>query len=104
MPKSFGRLLTAHEILHTSQLGWGKLENGMLLSAAAQQNFTALITVDSNMSSQQNLGGRSISLVVLRAKTNSVVSLEPLVPQILEALKHLSPGKVIYIGNKNSDL
>lgn len=45
-----------------------------------------LITVDQNMPSQQSLRGRSISLLVMRARTTSLDDLLLLMPEALTAL------------------
>jgi len=47
---------------------------------------------------QQNLAGRSISLAIIRAKSNRLPDLLPHVPGILAALRSLKPGEVIQIG------
>lgn len=46
-------------------MGWQELENGHLLNAAENAGFELLLTGDKNLSYQQNLKGRTISLVVL---------------------------------------
>ena len=46
-------------------MGWQQLENGDLLHAAEDAGFELLLTGDKNLSYQQNLKGRTISLVVL---------------------------------------
>jgi hypothetical protein len=46
------------------------LKNGRLLEAAEAAGFEILITVDQNIPDQQNLTGRSISLVILCGRTN----------------------------------
>ena len=56
-----------------------------------------LITVDQNMSVRQSLRGRSVALIVLRARTTSLDDLLTLVPDVLEALRELKPGEVVKI-------
>jgi len=50
------------------------------------------------MPNQQSLRGRSISLVVLRARTTNLDDLLVLLPDALEALETLRPGEVVRIG------
>lgn len=52
------------------------------------------------MPDQQSLRGRSISLLVLRARTTNLEDLMALVPDVLKALKILKPGEVIRIGTR----
>jgi hypothetical protein len=74
------------------------LANGALLAAADQAGFEVLITVDQNMPNQQSLRGRSISLLVVRARTTNLDDLLALLPDILDALEILAPGEVVRIG------
>jgi len=46
-------------------LGWGKLKNGALLTAAEAGGFECMVTTDKNIAYQQNLSRRKIALVVL---------------------------------------
>ena len=74
------------------------LKNGRLLEAAEAAGFDILITVDQNIPDQQNLTGRSISLVILCGPTNRLRDLELLVPAAISALDSIGPGKVVRIG------
>ena len=47
---------------------------------------------------QQDLAGRTISLPIIRAKSNRLADLLPHVPAILEVMPSLKPGEVIHIG------
>ena len=47
---------------------------------------------------QQNLAGRTISLAIIRAKSNRLPDLLPHVPAILAALPTLRSGEMIHIG------
>jgi hypothetical protein len=46
-------------------MGWSRLANGELLQAAEQDGFDVFITGDKNLSYQQNLKGRKLSIVIL---------------------------------------
>ena len=47
----------AIEVRTAPDMGWGGLENGELLQCAADHGFTAFITIDRNIQSQQNPAG-----------------------------------------------
>lgn len=47
------------------QQGWDTLQNGDLLEAAEGAGFDLLLTTDKNLSYQQNLTRRRISIIVL---------------------------------------
>ena len=89
---------TAHECHSCRYAGLAGLANGALLAAADQAGFDVLITVDQNMPNQQSLRGRSISLVVMRARNTNLDDLLVLMPDVLKALETLRPGEVIRIG------
>lgn len=73
------------------------LKNGHLLEAAEAAGFEILITVDQNIPDQQNLTGRSISLLILCGRTNRLRDLEPLVPGAISALHSIEPGQVVRV-------
>lgn len=81
----------------TAQNGWAELNNGNLLDAAEAAGFEVFLTVDGNLSYQQNLSGRSIRLVVLEAANNRTLTLAPLVPHTLELMTTLAPGAVCFV-------
>jgi hypothetical protein len=74
------------------------LANGALLAAADQAGFDVPITVDQNMPNQQSLLGRSISLLVIRARTTNLDDLLVLLPDVMKALEILRPGEVVRVG------
>ena len=77
--------------------GMAGLKNGRLLEAAEAAGFQVLITVDQNIPDQQNLAGRSISLMILCGPTNRLSDLEPLIPAVILALDSISPGVIIRV-------
>ncbi|WP_447986084.1 DUF5615 family PIN-like protein [Nitrospira sp. Nam74] len=85
-----------HDVKTTRQMGWVALKNGELLKLAAEQ-FGVFITVDRNLSFQQNLVSYHIAVVVLHARTNRLADLQRLVPKLLAALPSAKPGIVMHI-------
>jgi len=73
------------------------LKNGDLLSAAEAAGFGVIIAVDQSFPFQQNLNGRTIALLILRAPTNRPRDLQDLVPAALAALTSIEPGEIIRI-------
>jgi len=74
-------------------MGWGDLDNGDLLDAMMGL-FDALVTVDKRLPQQQHVSDRPLGIVVLRAKSNRLADLLPLVPDLLAALAVLEAGGV----------
>jgi hypothetical protein len=85
------RDIVGHDVKTARQMGWATIKNGELLTLAAQQ-FDVFVTVDRNLSFQQNLVALPIAVIVLRAHTNRLTHLRPLVPALLAALQSPKPG------------
>jgi predicted nuclease of predicted toxin-antitoxin system len=84
------RLLTGHDVVHASQMGWAELTNGDLLTTAEIDGFELMITADQNIRYQQNLSGRRIALLILG--TNHLDILFASVERIRSAIDHVSVG------------
>jgi hypothetical protein len=87
------RDIVGHDVKTARQMGWTTIKNGELLALAAGQ-FDVFVTVDRNLSFQQNLVAYSIAVVVLHAKTNRLGDLRPLAPRLLSVIQSASPGLV----------
>lgn len=85
--------LPGHEVRTAPEMGWGDLDNGGLLDAM-KGLFDALVTVDKRLPQQQHIKDRPLGVVVLRAKSNRLSDLLPLVPDLLAALSTLEAGAV----------
>ncbi|MBV8753495.1 MAG: DUF5615 family PIN-like protein [Hyphomicrobiales bacterium] len=90
------RELEAHDVSTVQQMGWAGIRNGQLLNLASPE-FDVLVTVDRNLSFQQNLDSFSIAVVVLHAKTNRLADLIPLVSALLAAIETAPSGVVTHI-------
>ena len=93
VPKRLANELTEHEVKTAPEMGWADLDDGPLLGAMTGR-FDVLITVDKSLPRQQRLDNRSFAVVVLRARTNRLVDLLPLVPALRLAIEELRPGQV----------
>jgi hypothetical protein len=97
MPRAFGALLPGHRVQTVHGRRWSDLDDGPLLNAA-EAEFDALITMDQNLRFQQNLRGRQLRIVLVRAPRNTVPVLAPIAPVILEALATMGPGDFRVVG------
>ena len=91
-----------HEVRTAPQLGWGDFDDGPLLNAMVNE-FDALVTVDKSLRHQQNLSICPFGVIVLRAKTNRITDLLPLVPELRAVLDEIRPGEVREIGVTTED-
>jgi predicted nuclease of predicted toxin-antitoxin system len=91
------RDIVEHEVKTARQMGWSAIKNGELL-ALAQREFDVFVTVDRNLSFQQNLPNFSIAVIVLRARSNRLTDLQKLIPELLTVLPVAKQGIVTYVG------
>ena len=98
LPRGLGRLLVGHEARSAHAHGWSDLDDGALLGVAAAAGYTAFLTMDQSLRFQQNLAGRPIAVVLVRARSNRLPDLAPLVPAIRAVLPGAPPGEVTVVG------
>ena len=91
------RDIVGHDVKTAGQMGWTTIKNGELL-ALASEAFDVFVTVDRNLSFQQNLASFSIAVVVLHAKTNRLADLTPLAPSLLRGIESARRGAVTVVG------
>lgn len=98
-PRALKHALTphGHECLTVQEAGWAGKVNGELLRLA-ETEFDVFVTVDTNLQYQQNLTGRKIAIIVLRARSNRLTRLSPHFPACVKALHSIKSGEIIYIG------
>ena len=92
------RDIAGHEVKTAHQMGWATIKNGELLALAARE-FDVFVTVDRNLSFQQNLAAFTIAVIVLRASSNRLADLKPLVPELLARIPSVKKGAVEYVGD-----
>ena len=88
-PAPLRHALLGHTVSTAYEMGWAKLENGDLLSAA-EASFDAFITTDQNLRYQQNLAGRRLAILVL--PTTSWPMIQLYLPKVVAAADTLHPG------------
>ncbi|HEX6321163.1 MAG TPA: DUF5615 family PIN-like protein [Burkholderiales bacterium] len=93
VPRALREQLPGHEVTTVAESGWSGVKNGELLRLAAQR-YDVLLTVDRNLEYQQNFLGAEIAVIVIHAPSNDIAVLQPLMPQVLEAIPEAPRGKV----------
>lgn len=96
LPKRLAAELTGCEAVTVPAAGFAGVQNGELLRRIAG-SFDAFVTIDGNLASQQNTARLSFGVVVLRARSNKIEDIRPLIPKILTALRVLKAGTVIEV-------
>jgi len=72
-------------------------KNGELLTLA-EGKFDVFVTIDKNIRYQQNLSGRKIAILIIRARSSEIDDLLPELPACIVALHSIQPGQVVQIG------
>jgi hypothetical protein len=90
------RDIVGHDVKTARQMGWEAIQNGKLLALAAA-SFDVFVTVDRNLSYQQNLEQFNIAVVVIRAKSNRLADLSAAVPSLLIAISTVMPRTCIVL-------
>jgi hypothetical protein len=97
VPRRLRRELSGLDVSTVPDEGWASRRNGDLLRLMLGAGFTVFVTMDRNLSYQQNVAGAGVAVVVLRARTNRLMDLLPLVGALREAIGTALPGQVVHI-------
>jgi hypothetical protein len=87
LAQSFG---PEHFVATVTGLGWAGTTNGELLRLAADRGFEAFVTVDVGLRVPPDA---PLRVLVLRAGSNRLQALLPLMPGVLAQLVALPPGR-----------
>jgi hypothetical protein len=79
-------------------MGWSGIQNGALLRRAVAEGFTVFVTVDQNLEHQQNVPSIALTVVILRARSNDIADLLPLMPEVRTAISSAQIGQIVRVG------
>lgn len=91
------RHMTGHEVDSVAYIGWSGMTNGVLLRQAVTAGYDVFVTLDGNLSYQQNLVDHAIAVIVLRAASSRLADTVHLMPKVLECLSDLRTGEVVRV-------
>lgn len=74
VPRRLKHELVGHEVRTAPEMGWASKRNGELLRLA-EREFDAFLTVDRKLQHQQNLSTFPIAIIVMLARTNTLLDL-----------------------------
>ncbi|HZT35760.1 MAG TPA: DUF5615 family PIN-like protein [Nitrososphaera sp.] len=96
LPKKIKASFPTHECTTVQEAGLAGKQNGDLLSLA-EGNFDVFLTVDKGIRYQQNLAGRKIAVLTIRAVSNDIDDIRPHIRDCLVALDSLKPGQIVVV-------
>jgi hypothetical protein len=97
LPRQLARYLVGHEVRTVQQGIVGRSQERRVARAEAA-GFSVFLTGDQNLEFQQNISKRRLGVVVLRADSNALEDLLPLIPAALTAIEAVQPGQVVGVG------
>ena len=97
LPLDLAAALQSHSVDTVADRGWTGITNGELLRRIGGE-YDALVTMDRSIEFQQNLTAGAVGVLLVRAPSNRMVHLQPLIPAILDALRAFRPGQLHRIG------
>ena len=98
LPRKLTGHLVNHECRTVVECGWSGKKNGELLGLA-DPRFDVLLTLDKNLPYQQNLDTHKIAVPIVRARSNRIEDLLPVIPECLAALESIEPRQVLRVGS-----
>jgi predicted nuclease of predicted toxin-antitoxin system len=101
LPRKLARHFIGHECRTVVECGWSGKKNGELL-AEADLLFDLLLTLDKNLPYQQDLTTKRIAVLIVRARSNRIQDLLPILPECLAALGSIQPQQVVRVGSFTS--
>jgi hypothetical protein len=99
VPRKLKNSFPDHDCQTVPEARFSGKKNGALLSLAEDGGFEIFLTLDKGIEYEQNLADRRIAVIILRAKSNRLAELLPLVSQCIVLMKTIKPGQVIHVGS-----
>ena len=97
VPRKLKRAFISHNCQTVPEAGFAGKTNGHLLSLAESAGFELFFTLDKGLQYQQNMTGRRIAILIVRAKSNRLADLQMMMEPCLTAIESVKPGQVIRV-------
>ena len=94
LPAGLRRDLPVYEVTTVQRMGWAGTKNGAFLSLVGDAGFAVLVTIDKGIEFQQRVAALPFGVVALRAQSNDIADLRPLMPAVLAVLPRIRPWAV----------
>lgn len=98
LPRSLGKFFAGHVVSTVPREGWAGIKNGKLL-ALVEQKFDVFVTHDGSLKDQQNFSKFNLAIIALKAVSNHIADLTPLVPEIVAMIPLAPKRRVTVIGD-----
>ena len=98
LPRKLKYAFLDHDCQTVPEAGLAGKKNGLLLSLAEDAAFDLFLTMDKGLQYQQNLAGRRIAVLIVRARSNRLVDLLPHLGASRSIISSIQPGDVMRVG------
>ena len=99
LPLDLAAEIRGHEVHTVHGPGWMGVENGELMRRAAS-TCDVFVTMDQNLPHQQNVSRLSFAVILLRAPSNRLLHLRPLVAELLRAIDTIKSGELQHVNSR----
>jgi predicted nuclease of predicted toxin-antitoxin system len=97
LPRRLGERFPAGSVVKSVQeQGWSGKRNGELLRLA-EREFDVFVTMDRGLAYQQNFAGFDVAVILLRAPSNRLPDLLPLLRELKSALLNAQAGQLVRV-------
>lgn len=96
LPRKLKQEFHGHTVFTVPEMGWAGKQNGELLRLA-KDKFDVFVTLDRNLSFQQNLRVADLAVVILEAENSRLATLKPLIPKVLRSLQTIKPKEILTV-------
>ena len=77
---------------------WGRPANGTADYCGSQSTNSTSSSLLTASQHQQNLSTLRTAIIVMLARTNTLLDLRPLIPDVLQTLLTVKPGQAVVVG------
>lgn len=88
-----------HDCRTVPEAGLAGKRNGELISLAEELGYEIFLTMDKGVEYEQNLQHRKLAIIILRAKSNRLADLLPVLPDCLAQIESIKPGQLVSVGS-----
>jgi hypothetical protein len=98
IPRKLKSEFAEHHCMTVPEAGLAGKKNGALLSLAESAGFDVFLTPDKGIQFQQNMAGRSIAILIVRAASNRIQDLLPHGEACRVIIRSIQRGEVARVG------
>ena len=92
LPRRLRRELADYDVRTAQEFGWAETKNGALLSREVDAGFSGILTKDRSLEYQQRVPTVPLAILLMRAPSNDIDDLCPLMPWCATCHRRSLPG------------